>query len=243
MDEYRNCVQVAKTKPGVRVDGVDAPIRCDRFGAALVQQAVGAKVHTMSDEGSYFVLKNATTGTGIASTAAVTAYSATAPFLVVYNSSTTERLYLDYLKLQVTAAGTAGSALWYDMVLDAGNRYSSGGTACTKINPNMDSTATGSITSYAGAVTATSASASVRKVAGGAIRLVIPVLGDQYLFVFGGSAHDGNGLALAGTAITSFVSAAPPIVVGPLCSFLLHLWLPSQSAASSYEYELGLWQR
>ena len=246
MDDIKTWLEVTRAKGTAYSDAVECPQRGGRYGEAYVQSVSGSKVHALSDEGSYFIQKNATTGTGIASTAAVTAYDATKPFLYLYNSATASegtRIYLDYLKLQVTSAGTNGTALWYDMVLDNIARYTSGGTASTFINPNMDSSATQSATGYAGALVAPAASSDVRKVCGGAIRLVIPVVGDQYLFNFGSPSCTGSSLALAGTAITSFVSPAPPIVVGPGDSFLVYLWLPSQDGASSYEYELGFWQR
>lgn len=245
MDDVKNWIQVQRALPSAYQDSVNGAMRAGRYGEPIVQALQGGKVSALAEEGSYFVTRNATTGTGIASTANVTAFSATSPFLYLYNGSTTKSVTLDYLKLQVTAAGTNGTALWYQMNIDNIARWTSGGTALgTPACTNMSTTTASGVTGYAGAIVAPAASAYVRALAGGAIRLVIPVVGDQYLFTFGSSAPGPIGtLALAGTAIASWHSPAPPVVLGPGHTFLLYLWLPSQSGASSYEYEVGFWER
>jgi hypothetical protein len=50
-------------------------------------------------------------------------------------------------------------------------------------------------------------------------------------------------MAQAGAAIAQVVAPAPPVIFGPQQWVQLHLWLPSQSAASSWEFELGYWVR
>lgn len=65
--------------------------------------------HLLADEGTYFTVNNSQTG--LATAAAPVAFSATNPFLLIYNagsSATGPRIYLDAATLVATAAGTAG---------------------------------------------------------------------------------------------------------------------------------------
>jgi hypothetical protein len=96
---------------------------------------------TAADEGCYFVTNNAQTGIAMTTTVA---FSATAPFLIIQNTAAAggKKIYLDYLDLVTTAAGSAASGLTLiqaAVYLDSILRYSSGGTNLTAniASPNM----------------------------------------------------------------------------------------------------------
>lgn len=97
-------------KPTAGVDGSTAGIyqRGGRYGEAQVLSIIPTK-HVLADEGSYFTAQNPTPGTGVALNAAVTAFSDTNGFIVIKNNALAggQRLYLDSLRLILTAATTA----------------------------------------------------------------------------------------------------------------------------------------
>lgn len=234
--------------PGPQVNGVIQPFRASRYMEQLVQIAGAGKTGLHAQEGTYFEATNATLGTAISGTAAPTSFSATVALMSLYNSllattSPSKRIELDYLKLEVRAAGTNGTSFQFAMSIDAGNRFSSGGTTVTPINPNMDSASASIATLNVGALTATAASASVRRACHGMIRPVIKVIGDCYLFTFGQSHASAAGADIGGTNVQLIPVHCPPVILGPNQTFLLHEVAPSQSVAATYEFSMGWWER
>lgn len=199
-----------------------------------------------ADEGMYFVARNATPGTGEAGHAAPTTHDTAKPFIFLKNGSASggRRVYLDYLKLLVTAAGTAGTLNYATHTVDRDRTHSSGGSDLTVVNTNLQSTDSSVLTiAKIGAVVPAQAnSAAARIVAHQAVRQVIPVAGDVILFTFG---HDAapTSMITAGTAELERVIHCPPVVFGPGESYHLVLWRASQSAAASYECEIGFRER
>lgn len=236
-----------RTKRQPSLDGQELLPSADNYGNQIVAPLHG-KQHPLADEGSYFVARNPTPGTGIATAAAPTALSDTVSFLTLFNNAAasqvpSRRIYLDYLKLIVTAAGTAGTAVNLTLKIDNIQRFTSGGTAITPTNPNMDLTTASAAICNAGALTTTAASSAVRIVGHQQMRPVIPVVGDTYVFNFGGSAHAVGANIINGTAPATLVFPMAPVIIGPQHTAVWSLWLPTQSAASSYEIELGYWER
>jgi hypothetical protein len=87
---------------------------------------------------------------------------------------------------------------------------------------------------------ASAASTSARLLGGGVWKISIPVVGDTYTACF------GNLQFPMGSSIATIANNAynhPPVVIGPQQCFLFYLWLPSQSGATSYEIEMGWWER
>lgn len=204
--------------------------------------ALATMSSTYGADGRYYVATNPTPGTGIASLTAPTTYDDTKPFLLINNAHASRTLTLDYIKLVCTAPGTAGTALNYVHKIDGVNasRYTSGGSTLSPKNVNQGSSEASSAVIYCGAIVAIATSSAARKLGSGVIRPVIPVIGDTYLFTF--NAFFGAGLggqAVAGTAIANVIIPSGPILIAPTGWYALHLWLPSQSAASSYEAEVG----
>lgn len=234
-----------RSLPGQSVEGGQADDRMSRYGERYTQALLGSKLAPLADEGSYRVATNATLGTAITGTAAPTAFSATVALLSLYNGAAAggPRVYLDWLLLAPKAAGTNGTNFSFAMSGDRVNRYSSGGTAIAPVNPNMDSDAVSIATMYAGAITASAASPAARRLAHGALRTVIKVVGDQYLFRFGDASPNLAGIALEGTTQAALQIPCPPVVLGPGHSFLFHEIAASQSVAATWEFSMGWWER
>lgn len=221
------------------------PFRVSHRGEQMVQ-AKGLGRTSLSDEGSYFVATNPTPGTGIAGIAATGAFSDAESLLLLQNDNTEDsgkRVYLDYLRLIVTAAGANGTNHRWVLKTDDAERYTSGGTAITPKNVNMGSEVTSGCTCYFGALVTASAGSNARLIGNGLIRSVITVVGDTYTFDFGGDQPEVGGLAVAGTAISHVTIRVAPVILGPGDSAVLSLHAASQSAATSYEFELGWWER
>lgn len=203
-------------------------------------------MHNAVDEGNYFVANN--DQTGLANAAAPVAFSATNPFIAIYNRDTGptgKSIYLDFLTLVNTVIGTAGADIQFALTLDNGlDRYTSGGTDLTALhifNPNGNSGQASIAKVRAGNITAAAATAAVRTIVGRRyLKGAIPVVGDEYTIKFGGvDAPSFIGVS----TIAKVLVNVPKIVIPPAGSLLLHLWLTSQSAASSYAVEMGWIER
>ncbi len=213
-----------------------------------------------ADEGSLFTITNPTPGTGIATIAAPTTLADTSPFIMFKNNwaiddAQRKRIIPKWLRLTVTAPGTAGTALRFAAKTDGifTGRYTSGATVIAgnntigtptnnPINTNAGSSVASSILFYAGPLVA-AAAVSPRLVDHVLVRPVIPVVGDTYFFLFGGNEGNIGSLIPSGTAIADRVFCMAPMVVPPAHWGLFHIWLPSQSAASSYEFTFAYVER
>lgn len=228
-------------------ENVYGPMRTSRYGDLDAQSVLGSKLHALADEGSYFTAKNATPGTGIAGIAAATTIADTAALIFLRNGAAAgQRIYLDYILLSVTAAGTNGTNWSFGMKGDKGNsRYTSGGTVITPKNVNMGSTRTpGLDTLVFGAIVAAAATSELRDLHGLPVRSVIKVVGDKYLFKFGDSSPGGlSGIPLEGSLQANINIPCPPIVLDPGDSFLFHEAAASQSVGAAYEFSIGFWVR
>lgn len=211
-------------------------------GETLVRD-ISPDQFAIADLGQYFAANNAQTG--IATAAAPTAFSATNPFLVVVNKDASggKNIYLDFVTLVNTAPGTAGASLQVAVALDNTNRYTSGGTDITanivNTNGNVGNKSIAQV--VAGNITAAAATGNVRNVVGNRyLKGAIPVAGDEYTLKFGGVDAPS---AIQISTISKVEINVPKIVVPPGWTALVHIWLPSQSAASSYAPELGWVER
>jgi hypothetical protein len=202
-----------------------------------------------ADEGSYFFAQNATidAATTLAGHAApVLADLYTKAFIFLRNGDSAtgnspKRVYLDFIHIQVITAGVNGTSDNWAAELDTGaTRSSSGGTALTVVNPNMQSSASTVCTVLGGAAVLSAATASQRKIGHGVFRPSIAITGDKYTFKFGQDPVEANVVA---SAITHHVVPMPPVVLGPTDQFALHLYAPSQSAAGVYKVSMGWVER
>jgi len=237
--------KVSRALPGTRlVDGtVDTEsARVSGYGEPYVK---AFDVRQAADEGGYFIGRNATPGTGVAGHAACTTHDTEKAYLMLKNGSASERVYLDYIKLRCTAAGTGGTLDYATHTIDKDRTYSSGGGNLTVLNVSQQSTrGTALTTAKIGAVVPAQANTTNAKiVAHHALRAaVIAVVGDLVVFNFGGPLVTASGLQ-EGTLELEKVYHCPPILLGPGDSYHLVIWSGSQSAAKSYECEMGFWQR
>ncbi len=219
-----------------------------RRGAYGEEYSIPLDRRVHADEGSYSILRNVTPGTGIAGHAAPTTHDTEKAFIMLRHggeaSENSRRTYLDYIKLVVTAAGTGGTLNYATHTIDTGRTFASGGGNLTKVNPNMLAVQADDLNlAKVGAVVPGEVNSSdARIVAHERTREVIPVVGDVLLFTFGVEPRV-TGEVLGGTTQLERVIVCPPVIFGPGQSYHLVLWRASQSAASSYEVEIGLWQR
>lgn len=224
--------------------GMSAPVRVSHRGD-LMTMPLGKQRATLADEGRYFIATNPTVGTGVAGIAGTGAFSDAESLLLLKNTNAVgsgKRIVLDMLRLAPTVAGTNGTDHRYVSKTDTGDRYTSGGSAITPVNPNADSTELPTCLLYFGALVTTAASSSARLIGNGLLRNVITVVGDEYLFDFGGDARPVSH-AIAGTAIARMVIPHAPVVLGPGQSFVMSLHAAAQTVGTSYEFELGFWER
>jgi hypothetical protein len=224
-------------------DGANAlaNIRLDQRGNTYANLRIPTK-HVLCDEGTYFTANNAQTG--IATGATPTAFSATNPFITIANQASASvpgapRIYLDYVTLLATAAGTAGASVQVAVYVDNIIRYTSGGTALTPVKTNSAGLASVAQV-YAGNITAAAAGGQVRAIVGNRyLKGAIPVAGDTYTMQ-AGSVDSTTSFGVS--TILFSLQNMPPVIVNPGETALVHLWLPSQSAASSYAPELSWWE-
>lgn len=238
-----------RAQPSAVTDGVYAPTRVTRRGDQVVVGLTGAKMHGLADEGAYFVATNPTVATGIAGIAAADGYSAIETLFLLHNTSTDAegvRLYLDSLELQCTVVDTNGTDLRFDHHIDNTDRFSSGGSNITPINPNMDSTAAPKGRLRFGAVVSTTASSSVRYLGGRQLASTDLVANDLMLFTYGGSnafSNQNSNLTEEATLARFWHVACPPVVLGPGDSYLFTLNSASQSGAATFTFNASWWER
>lgn len=224
------------------------PQRGSRYGDT-VMAPVFNKANGIADDGSYFIATNPTPGTGITTTSNVTTFADTTPYLALtntaspYNASTSRRVYLDYLRLQCTVAGTGGTSLRFAIKCDVITTRATGGTVLRPQNVNQDSGNVSQCRVVAGTLVGTAASSGARLYSAGLLRSVIPVVGDTYVINFGGHDPKPGALAINGTNVSNVVYNVAPVCVGPGQCVLIHLWLAGQTVGSAYEVELGYVER
>lgn len=240
------------------------PLRLERYMGMFTQPVV-RKSHILADEGSYFLTNNAQTG--IVTSAAV-GFVATTPSLIIANIDSAsnpiaKRIYLDNIELLVTTAGitaTATQAKNLAMLVDTGNRYSSGGTNLTNniVSPNMDGAFKSIAAVYFGNLTATAASANARTIVGQRlVRLPVTattapdVINDRVRLEFGSvenisSVVIGSTGALQANVMQETIKM-PPVIIGPGQSLLIYLWQlvagGTYPTATTYAPEIAWWER
>jgi len=224
-------------------------MRLTRRGDVVTQALIGGKLTTLAQEGSYFVATNPTVATGIAGIAAADGYNAAETLFLLYNQSTEAeavQVSLDFLELQCTVVDTAGTDIRFDHHIDNIDRFTSGGTNITPVNPNMDSTASAKGRLRFGAVVSTSASSSVRYLGGRQLSSTDLVANDLMLFTYGGTnsfSTQGANLTEEATLARLWQVACPPVVLGPGDSYLFTINCASQTGAATWTFNCGWWER
>lgn len=239
----------ARSLPTFNADGsgVNTPSRTGSYGEAFTLPLGSGKLYGYADEGSYFVTYNVTDGTGIAGHAApVQADLSTKPLLHMYNGNATKRLYLDFVRIRMTAIGAGSSTTDFTAWVDnnSGTSRTSGGTLATIVNPSPASATTSAAIVYFGAVVGAVGTGEVR-VDHQRLRSTVSVVEDQYVFGFGDAGYGPatGGITMAGTGVVAIYTKFPPVIVPPGGNFKLVKWATSQSGADSYEYTVGWVER
>jgi hypothetical protein len=241
---------------------VDVPQVFGRYGEARIASYI-RKAHLLADEGSYYVAANGQTAITGQTT---TAFTATSPSLLISNTDSAtnplaKRIYLDYIHLlnggTAYSNATSNTGIFWHLLLDTGNRYTSGGTALTIASPNMDLSQKSSVALVnAGAITASAATNAVRTIVGQRF-MRAPVSGtaltlanlDEFHFNFGGvESHVGNFLQASATLEANMVNkafAGPAVIIGPGQSLLFYINCIAGGAvtAGNLIYEVGWWER
>ncbi len=208
--------------------------------------------YAITDEGNFYVSTNPTVGTAIAQTICVddaatasSTHAQFAPALLIYNSASATdpnapSIYMRYLKLMCGTAPASATGWRYSLRLDNVNRYSSGGSAITPVNPNPNSSAGSRALVYFGAIVPTALpSASARLVANGIMDSAIPVVADQYLLRFGNAQISMDQLN-GGTTAKNMTYSAPPTVIPPGWCLALDMWGASNAVTpAAWEFEMG----
>ena len=241
---------VSRSLPQPTVDGQERECRLARSGSTMVEP-VFAKNYGICDEGSYFVANNS--GTGVATVAAPTSFSDTAPFFTIANIDTAQnasskRVYLDYIRAYETAAGTAGTDFRIQLVLDY--TVPSAGTLLTSTSTNTDTPKSSSIAQARILPTGIAQTGNSRTVVGTmivlpAVTAPIAALCEFYLN-FGGIDQGWQNYTQSTTAaaqINKYGYPMPPIIIGPGAMMMIRFLITSQSAASSWTVEAGWWER
>lgn len=215
------------------------------MATGIGQYGFGAKMHRYAEAGKYFVAKNATAGTGLVTIAAADALDDLETFILVKNGNDVNsgvNIYLDFLRLDCTAAGAGHTVHYFSVLLDAAqnvNRYTSGGAELTKYNVNGGSgNASGAV--IRGGPLVTVAAGSRRDIATVLMRSVIDVALDSHTFNFGSTDTPGpTALSVVSTAVTHKVYGLPPVIIAPQQHCALNVWGASMSTGAAYEVQLG----
>lgn len=226
-------------------DGIQQSPRMNQYGE-LINNPLSEN-NQFAEEGSYFMIGNPTLGTGLATGATNTAASDLTNYIVLMNMDQVggKNVVLDFLRLTCTGAGTAAAALHFQSAIDNSvNRYTSGDALLSAPkNCNMNSSIGSVVKAVAGPIVTAAATAQKRDLGRGCIRVVIPVVGDTYLWTFGKSNAGNGGLISSGTTQCSLSFPHVPVIIGPQQMFSFNLWGASMSAGPLFSFEMGWTER
>lgn len=199
----------------------------------------------IADYGEYWTAKNPTIGTGLATIAALASLSDTSPFVQINSQAAgtgAKSTYVDYAKFTCRNIGTAGASVEFAAQTYAVAKAApTGGTLLTNVNARALIGAASAVSSvWAGALVA--AAGTPKPLTSQIIRPVAPVVGDMYFVKFGAPDYNVAAQVESGAAVFDDYVAAPPFIIDPGCTGQLHIWLPSQSGASQWEVEIGLYE-
>ena len=200
----------------------------------------------------FSVLNSKEPGTGIATNANPQTYTATEAFIVIHNGEnrtsggTKSYILPDYVKFTMAVSGTAGQGFSIVWVEDTSNRWTSGGTSLTTLAANhyvdtysgftrVSTSAiihVGDIASPAATSEAAVGTSQFRATVGA----VMGFVGDEYTTVFGSTLPGSQPSSLQASKL---FDRKMPVVLAPGSSLVGHLLIEAQTAASSYDVEVG----
>ena len=152
------------------------PSRAGRYLESYTLDLGGGKTWWNADEGGYFCTYNVTDGTGIAGhPAPVQADLSLKPLLHMFNGNSTLRLYIDFVRIRMTAIGAGATTTDFTAWVDNNGSTvkTSGGTVATVVNTLGGGPTDGDTIVSFGAVVAT-AGATEKRVDHQRVRSVVP---------------------------------------------------------------------
>lgn len=227
--------KVNKTLPAGISESAQGEVRLGKY-AEVATNALLSGNNAIADEGSYFTAMGAADTAYNFSGATQTAWVATTPTFFIRNNAAAAgvRIYMDYIRIKFTTAGTAGTRIEGAVFIDTGARTTSAGTALTVVNVNgAQQTATNSTGVVAGAITA-NAAVTPKQLYRFSLSTVIPAIGETYLITFGNQ---------TGMTHTDKTASCGPCIIDGGQTCLLYLWSPSQSATPTVEMNAGWYER
>jgi hypothetical protein len=203
----------------------------------VVTPLTGSRDLQLGDAGNYYTIINVP-GTAVAGHAAATTFDQTKALLYLFNNGSSI-IYPVQLRLTLTNAGTNGTTMRFEQVIDKGpTRYSSGGTSFSGLGTNLTNGSTSKASVVFGAAVLTANTASSRTVCDGSYRAVIGVVGDTYSFNWGvPQMGPQSAVTQLGTTVSNIAISYPPLAINPNEIFAIHQWSPSQSGAYQFEFE------
>lgn len=240
-------IEIDRVLPDAESDSTEKTWRGGRYGEGYMIQTGGNNFHMMADEGTYKVAMG-TPGTGIAFVVNTGISETAGNFLFVknndaVNNSRSKCLYPHYLRLICTAAPAAATAVHAFFKLDNRDRYTSGGTVLAPNNPNIGIGAGTQAQIFAGALTTTAPSASAYPTGRTVMKSAIPVVNDEWVFLFG-SPDGGSSILLGGIVGQRMVIPMPPMILAPQTNLSMQIWCPANAVTPpSFEVEFGFFER
>lgn len=232
---------------GVAAEGTEpSNKRRNPYGEAAVYNTAQLR-QQLAAEGCYFLATNPTIGTAVAF-AVNASHDVTK---IAFNWANLagpggKSVFLDHVTLVPTVApASAVSARWsllYEptvVVPSAGNNRQ---TPVALPSPGAGDSVCRFDHFTGGAVMTMAAATASAKILGvGSARGVIPVVGEELAFAFGGDPAAAAGAPSSGSRQ---VSVLPPVVLPPQGSVRLSLWFPSNAITGlSAEFTAGWWER
>ena len=212
--------------------------------------------HGAADEGNFFIANNPTVGTPIATTTSVVDDAATAsathaqcyPVALLQNNwgatDPSQRVvYLKYLRMLISQVPSSAVTWNFAMRLDKNpSRLTTAASVITPVNCNSNSNNASRLVVNFGALVCVAPTASARLTSHGVVNSAVPVIYDQWLFVFG-SPSMPSAMLSGGNAAKFTNIPCGPICIAPEWSLSLEMWGASNAAAPSWEFELGFVER
>lgn len=219
------------------------------------QSLIFAGDNAAADEGSYFTATTATPMTGVAQTTSVVDDAATqssthaqaSPAMLIINQNPAGsgiNMYLRYIKCMLQSQAPTSATSWqYSFRFDnITNKLTTAGTVLTPHNVNTASTAGSKAYISVGAITTVIMSASGWLHSAGIVTGAIPVVFDQYNFVFGDVANAMSAIGTQ-TLVKALTVQVAPIIIAPGYQLTMGQWGASNAAAPAFSWEIGYVER
>ncbi len=194
---------------------------------------------------SFFVARNPTTGTGIASLDAATARSATANLMTLFNSggdgTDTNLIIPIRLWLRATSVNTTASDLKMNIYTDGIDRYTSGGTTITPVSTlqsgEADWVAPATKATINFGLLVTAAESSEVKIYDREVLTTVLAADDTFDIWFSDGVRSNQEVVVTGHHETTTI-IVPPVYLRPQSTMIFDTYGTAQAADPAWEFEL-----